>query len=124
MNELEKVLVDAIQKTQEGVGKAVDFAVDQAPEIVQQTLYWYAAKSFLLMLLGITVICITIKLFLKAIREEWPINNEDMWVFLCIGGFIASVVSTIVIFENMDWLQIIIAPKLWLLEYAASLVNK
>ena len=124
MNELEKVLVDSIQKTQEGIGMAVDFAVDQAPDVIQQMLYWHATSSFLSMLLSIIVLCISIKLFLKANHEKWYVDDEDSWLSVCIGGAAASFISVIVICNNMDWLQILIAPKLWLIEYAASLVNK
>ena len=124
---LEEVLVNAIQKTQGNIKKGVDFAIEQTPEIVQQALVWYATLSGLRMTLF--VLCVAIIVWGNWMVVNKCKKNQDFNRGIEQGGFI------IVIFVNfifllfsafafsLTWLKILIAPKLWLLEYAAGLTK-
>ena len=55
-------------------------------------------------------------------------KREEFWVFpvpllMSISVTFGLIIGPIVIVENMNWLQIMVAPKLYLLEYAAELVK-
>ncbi len=48
-------------------------------------------------------------------------EEEDLPMFL--GYVIPMIAGIIFIFENITWLQILIAPKLFLVEYISSLLK-
>lgn len=133
--ELNKVLIDAIQKTQSGIGEAVDFAVAQAPDVIQQLLMWHFVNSLINCALGI-VCFVIIFLFVRFVQkypqpDSFESNNLVWWdkgelhpvtgIFGGLGVCILGLAGFILM--NLTWLKIWIAPKLYLIEYAASLVK-
>ena len=120
MNEqLQNALAEILGKTLNGIDAASSFVVAELPDVIQQLLMWYAIKGFLLFAVGITLIPMYYKFCRWAyVKSE---NNPDsipvFLVFSCIPFG-----ATLFLF-NLDWLQIIIAPKIWLIEYASELVK-
>lgn len=136
--ELNKVLIDAIQKTQSGIGEAVDFAVAQAPEVIQQLLMWKFTESLITFLFGLTILAsISIWLYFKVWKvweTKWCYTEETKYSYHESGEIKDSALfliflsipyglSFLIVACNLDWLKIWIAPKLYLIEYAASLVK-
>lgn len=131
--ELNQVLIDAINKTTEGVGAAVDFAIEQSPDVIQQLLLWHALQSALVFgfALGYTIILVWIVVkHSKTIPEKGQANLIWRWPACRMGHEMnPAAVSLIVLVMpclglfHLDWLKIMLAPKLYLLEYAASLVK-
>lgn len=122
-DEMQKALADILSKTLRGVESAGDFLMSQIPEVIQQLLLYHAVKSFLLMLFCLLTGSL---IMFCACRLEKRWKKEGEWVnqgtafffggiatFCCIAG----------VFFNMQWLQIWLAPKLYLIEYAAKLVK-
>lgn len=150
MNEqAQKVLADLLQRAVSGVDAAVNFSQSQIPDVIHQLLVWKFTQSVIGQIFSIIVIvCLVIMvnkgLKNKGVKEEkkegryetygrsyiWHglfyDNEGDITVF-CIMSIIASIfmsLAMIALFlNNFDWLQIWIAPKLYLIEYAASLVK-
>jgi len=139
-DKLEAVLVDAIQKTQSGIGEAVDFAFTQAPEVIQQLLLWHAVRSGILFSLTVFALLVYV-VFLYKIdwKKPEPGKSNNVWRWqrysekheinadYSFGIPIISCIFLPMVFvfmaTNMDWLKIWIAPKLYLVEYAAQLVK-
>jgi len=134
-DELNKVLIDAINSTKDGVGQAVDFAVAQAPDVIQQLLLWRAVDSIISCLVGLLCF-LAIYLFWRFVKsypqpESFSSGNLVWWdkgelhPLTAIFGGIAVIVLFICAIGliNLTWLKIWIAPKLFLVEYAASLVK-
>ena len=69
---IDKVLAENIEKFSGALGSAVDFTLDQAPEIIQQAIYWNFIESIMYNLIGITLI-IPIIFVCKVIFD---INNS------------------------------------------------
>src|SRR5882762_9252965 len=129
MDELSKVLVDIIKKAEGGIEKGIDFAQQQVPDVVHQLLMWNFTFSLIwftfgLILFGIFVyqvrrMFINIKLH-EANKHLGYDDRAGGWALTAVPvgalawGFIAC---------NLDWLQILIAPKLYLIEYAAHLMK-
>lgn len=121
-------LIDKLQETLvsiiDSATKAAEFAQDEIPQVLDQLLMWKMAES-----LVICVICVIAmgvgKLAIKPVFKAWKeVDNCFIGVggglFLIISGlfapiFFATYASTA--------LQIWIAPKVYLIEYAASLVK-
>ena len=142
---LENALADAIEKANSGIDAATDFVLSELPEVIQQALTWHAAKgvivSFIWLLIGLVSLCFT-RWSLKhwnAMNEAFK-NKEDI-AFLTSGKvltsdlydlraapFVISLIVPAVSFiaiccEMIEVAKILIAPKLWLIEYAAKLAN-
>ncbi|WP_260767364.1 hypothetical protein [Klebsiella aerogenes] len=134
-----KILVELLQKAANGIDAAVSFSQAQIPDIAHQLLIWESVHSALFQVCGFLFLAGALKLpgFAKAAKknvERWtaydgkPSDNwfissisYDMCTFtLPIAGTMLGI--TMIVF-NFDWLKIWLAPKLYLLEYAASLIK-
>lgn len=123
---LEQLLDRAIS----GVDQAVEFSQAQIPDVVEQLLMWHATESAIFMVLGLLLVIvppIASGLIYRKLNKQGIVDDEEehlayfgasfmIWLLPLIGGLF-------MIFGNLDWLQILIAPKLYLLEYAADLVK-
>jgi hypothetical protein len=97
--------------------KTKDFAIEQAPDVVQQLLVW----KFTISLLCFVITLATPALFLAVTHYLAKKNNDSSFYLPNM-----SLVLLIIPVSNghiIDWLQIWLAPKVWLIEYAASLVK-
>ena len=120
---LNQVLAENIEKASNGVGQAIDFTMEQAPEVVSQVLMWnlaYSGIKFAASMLLVIIVIFLIKLHIKAIKESKYADEASDHPEILFWGF--SFLPVSVLF-NMEWLKIYIAPKVWLIEYAASLVK-
>jgi len=140
MNEqLQAELIKIVTSISNGATTAWGFLTEQTPDVIQQLLLWHGIKSFIAFCVAIIFIIagliITAKLFkyskeLSA-KSKDRCNKSDyrcydptpffaMWfvpLVVCIS------VTPLVIFENLTWLQIWVAPKTWILEYIKDLTN-
>jgi hypothetical protein len=125
MNEqAQQALANLLSMAVDGIGGAVEFSKAQLPEVVEQLLMWRMTESAIWFSVGIMVMTITVWANLKAHGAIKKGDMDDMAyaivvpvsLFTFTGGFAATAAS-------LDWLKIMIAPKLYLLEYAASLVK-
>lgn len=129
-----KILVELLQKASDGIDSAVSFSQAQIPEVVHQLLVWNAVSSALLQLLGIAMVAGAFLALSHALRcrkrgDEWtrfmPGSSRASIAYdLCFPAFIvSSALGVIIAICSFDWLKIWLAPKLYLLEYAASLIK-
>lgn len=127
--ELQKAIADMFNS----VLSAKDFLVGELPEYVNQLLMWRMVWSIGFFVIGLALILSAICLqawIYKSYKNKgaiYSIVSEDaeFWPAIIIIDFILSVTAFIfgVSIISMEWLQIWIAPKVWLVEYAASLVK-
>lgn len=134
-----KILVELLQKASNGIDAAVSFSQAQIPDVVHQLLIWSFVHSALFQVTGLLLLIAATKLpsFARTAR-----NNGERWtsfdgrpndghfissvyydictVFVPIFG---SIMGVLIIAFNFEWLKIWLAPKLFLIEYAASLVK-
>ncbi|HAT2216599.1 TPA: hypothetical protein I8412_003744 [Citrobacter freundii] len=149
MNEqANKILIELLQKAANGIDAAVSFSQAQIPDVIHQLLVWNFIHSVIITVMALMSIPLVIWLVKKQLRKvqigtfgnewySWDKGNPKysatlIWdakgdlsflilplvVFIIIWG--ASVLS---ILTNPTWLKIWLAPKLYLIEYAASLVK-
>ena len=133
--ELNKALLDVITKVTSGVEGVVAFGQDQIPEVVEQLLLWEMTISLIGFLLG--MLSLTIAVFRgiqgEGLRvkydkayKEGPLSS-DGHDFLRVCSYIipwcCAIVVFIIIANNLVWIKILVAPKLFLLEYAAKMVG-
>lgn len=130
MNEqLQKVLADIITRVTSGADAVVEFSKQQLPEVLKQLLIWEFTYSLCTWLITFGVVLGYI--WWMSIKWTWWIKNkttttiatDNQYSIITFIWSIAAVVSLIMLFNNLDWLKIWVAPKLYLLEYAASLIK-
>lgn len=125
--QLQQAVQKLIDKGVSGIESGVDFLQQEIPDYVMQLLMWHGVYNFILMAISIfgllLWVVIEVKLFKKL--ETMDLSEQD-WIFgHGMLGSIVRIVPFVIVCANMnlEWLKIWIAPKVWLVEYAASLVK-
>ena len=128
-DQLQKVLADIITRVTSGADAAIQFGKEQIPEVLKQLLIWNFTFSFLIwfsataVIVGYIIWMLTkFKWWFKNQRTTTTKQDAAVIVLTVIWGFI-SFIMIFVFWCNLDWLKIWVAPKLYLLEYAASLIK-
>lgn len=130
--ELQQAVASIINKALSGVDEAVSLLSTELPDVVHQLLLWKLVDS----LLGVGVCLIVFILgvfFCKRLLQAH--KNDEEWTTDYAGWSVPMVLSSIVTFSMLlvpfmvVWcplttaLKIWIAPKIYLIEYAAQLVK-
>ncbi|QHQ14541.1 hypothetical protein GMW39_00770 [Pectobacterium parmentieri] len=120
MNEqAQKVLADLLQKASNGIDSAVSFSQAQIPDVIHQLMIWNAVSSALAQIFCVFII---IGCFFMTIKA-WKSRDYDL-IFPSFIAFIIFISGGLIgLFSNFDWLKIWLAPKLYLIEYAANLIK-
>lgn len=121
MNEqAQKILEDLLKKASNGIDSAVSFSQAQIPDVIQQLLMWNAVSSAGIQILCVIAIIACIYLMIFAWNEG---DDAEVAVAALFFSGVSSIACVVVIFNYFDWLKILLTPKLYLIEYAASLVK-
>lgn len=150
MTTLNEALVTIIQKTQGAVESGVSFLSEQIPDVIQQLLMWKFYEAIVWSIFGLLLFIVGVVLVSKGVYHILQYNkwysiwrnnvgnlekeaslkykeHETKVMLYGIPGVLMSLVGTIglnrSIVNGMEALQIYIAPKVWLIEYAASLAK-
>lgn len=119
--ELQKALATLLAKTTSAAEAGVSFLQAELPEVIRQLLMWKAIESaaHMVVLIGLTWLCV------YAARRAWTYGRDEgsgVEAFAMIPAMAAGLSGYLAI-RQIDWLQIIVAPKVYLIEYAASLAK-
>ena len=141
MNEkLQNQLVEILQSVSTSVGDAKEFMIAELPDVVQQVLSWYTVLSIVENIIGIILLIAMYYIIrnmvvkpksmstanivqrLSFMKENYVENGIEygpgvLLLASTVLVMFAAAVSTL----NIVFLKILIAPKLWLIEYAATL---
>lgn len=145
---LNEALVQIIQSTQGAVEKGIGFLSDQIPDVIQQLLLWKFAEALAYTAVGVLgLVIIAVLLFKHAIRRvdkvvqtpgrydtEKTIYKESLVydkdgdvhfgvIILGLGSFFGGIISLCAAESVFTALQIWLAPKVFLIEYASKLVS-
>lgn len=135
MNEQLQLAVNTlIQTSLNAIDKGTTFLSNQIPEVIQQLLLWKAVASFIEFSSGIFIIggifawlIYQYKYWATTVTTEWGTKkvrfNDDAGALsiLNILLIIPLIYGSSCI--NLIWLQIWIAPKLYLIEYAKDFLK-
>lgn len=141
MNEqMQNALVEIIQKASSGMDASVRFLSSEIPDVISQLLLWNITASSVGMALSAIVLAMSVSMIVWMIKlygtgrdtgkPNWVHDGErhlplrDLVIPLSVVLFLALLVSPIFFIANMmEVLKIWLAPKIWLIEYAASLAK-
>ena len=114
--------------------KAVGFVVDQLPDVIQQLILYKAVWHGFMALLFISMVVLPIVVWVKSFKKakvnlsEGKYPHDDGFsggmIFLRMVSFLAFVPSFFLSIHHIEsFLFVTLAPKVWLLEYAAHLIK-
>ena len=128
MNEkLQTALADAINKAITGVQQGGEFVLDQAPEVVQQFLRWKFYENmgdgFLWLVAAIVLLGLLVKWHRHSRNFDIDVEGPYFFVHGILG--LPALFAAVAAYQNFLYcLQIYVAPKVYLIEWAASQVSK
>ena len=132
MNETDKQLAEILKKGLETAEKTGNFIVEQAPDLLRQLLIWKTAEHAIFISIGIALLIIFFR-WTKKVGREMKENDDDFEdyfmgsiakMFIAIGYLTAFIVGIVMIGDNLqDLIQIVFAPKIYLIEYSAKLLG-
>ena len=108
-------LTEALTNLLQSAVAGKDFVVEQAPDVVQQLLTYTFVYEFALMLVGIGIIVMS-----YTFANKYAKKSDGMSY---LAGLIAGGAGSTLTLANLGWIKVWLAPKLFVLEYAASLVK-
>ena len=127
MNEqLQAAITALIEKASNGADAGFAFLTAEIPDVVYQLLLWHGVKSFVTSIIVLLLIPVWVyfdrKVYHVACKSD---DDGDLWLGWGVWGCILRIPAFILActYLSIDWLQILIAPKVWLIEYVASLAN-
>lgn len=139
MNEqLQQAVTTLIEKSLRAFEQGADFMAAEIPDVVHQLLLWHITLSavcmsaWVLLIIGIVVG--------NIYQYRWWFNEQVTWKTYwggtCTGTrwernhtpAIANMFQVLWVIPlsalfSIEWLQILIAPKVWLIEYAAGMIK-
>lgn len=148
-DQLQAALAAILGKTVQGIEAGVSFLSGQLPDVIEQLLIWKFAEACLWIALGLVALTPAIVLIVGLTRKQVKLQEEEdvpaRWsrtqyvptffrdrdgdvaeivIFIgIISAFLVLFGAVTVVFNTAVAVQIWLAPKVYLIEYAASLAK-
>lgn len=108
-----------------GIVKAVDFAQEQAPLVVQEFLKWKFAEATIAVIMCIVAFVVMGFFIRKCFTNPWP-NKSDG--FSIMGGvilsFIVFMMATKIFIPNVNQMvKVKVAPRVYIIEWVSDQVT-
>lgn len=118
---LEEKLVEVIEQAQKAGAEAFLFTKEQAPDIINQLLIWQFWSGILVGLFCFIILSLMATIyFITLKRNNYRTDGFIEFIFLMLG----TLPAIVGVCHIGSAIKIYLAPKVYLLEYAASLINK
>lgn len=128
--ELQKQLVSILEAATATASSAKDFVLAELPDVAKQLLLWELWQAVVyLTVLGVLPIVALVFLWRWANKyrkkEDTSTENKEACAGVTFGvTIVIAVVSSIALVTNiLTIVKVLVAPKLFLLEYASKLIN-
>ncbi len=124
--QLQQALASLLNKAASGIDAGSAFLQAELPEVIQQLLIWKAVVSGLSMI-GFFILIYAIYRINKWQVSYWEktLEHDD---FIDHPEVVINLIQALWLIPlfglwSIDWIQIWLAPKIYLIEYAASLAK-
>ena len=130
MNEvLQTQLAEVVEIAKNGAIQAVEILKVQMPDLCSQILlynFWSSLLFLIVPLLGVIVFSITCAYGITKQKESQGKSYSILHDFCMVVGGIFSITCLILLiisFTEGAWFKILLAPKLYLIEYVSALIK-
>ena len=126
--ETDKQIAEILKKGLEAAEKSGNFVIEQAPDLVKQLITYKTIEASIYVLIEIVLMYLIARYFkylYKKNNENSSFISENSFHFI---GIIISFMASIFFFfafiiDISNLIQLIFAPKIYLLEYIAKLLS-
>lgn len=118
-----EVITQILERALSGVDAAVEFSRDQIPDVVQQLLSWNFTISLIWFCVWCALALASVPFWVWFAKTVNVRSKADDAGFAFFCALVISTASSAGLLNSLAWLKIWIAPKLYMLEYGASLVK-
>ena len=127
MKETDQQLAEILKKGLEAAEKTGNFVVEQAPDLIQQLIVWKMCEYIFLIIISIAFIFSLYKWHKSVMKRYDNYDNfRDKIESFIYGVYAIAVILIfgIALFQSFfNLFQILLAPKIWLIEYASQLIK-
>lgn len=126
--ETDKQIAEILKKGLEVAEKSGNFVIEQAPDLVKQLITYKTIETSICVLIEITLMYLIFRyfkyLYKKTNENSDFISDNELHVGAIIITFVLSIFLFFVfIYDISNLIQLIFAPKIYLLEYIALLLS-
>lgn len=124
--ELQQAVTQLVNKALSGADAGVDFLNQQLPDYILQLLLWHGVHYFILFLIGTIGVIAAVTADIRVFEYYKEKDSDEFVVMYFVFGSVIRILVWAVLIDmclNLTWLQVWLAPKVWLVEYAANLVK-
>jgi hypothetical protein len=121
---VEKELESALSELMKSILDAKDFALAEAPEVIHQLITYEIASAYAALLFYSALIFLSYKVAFKWAKQEddgWGMPEQKM-ISIVVGSLVSMLSIYGVALNIAVLMKLHLAPKVFLLEYAAKLV--
>lgn len=112
-NTINSILLSAIEASKQGI----EFMQGEIPDLIRQLIRYNLAINSLYLLTAIPLVWLYYK-FVQLVKED-----ADAAIIAIPGGILGVSWAAYLMYCLSEILKLTLAPKIWLLEYAANLVK-
>jgi uncharacterized membrane protein YedE/YeeE len=120
--EIKNNALDALNQILVDAASIREFAIEQAPQVVQELLKYSMFMAWLSVLVSIFVFLFAI----VGIKKSIPMVDEDYEVaipLMLLSGLMVAAGFIALCIHTTEAVKVTIAPRVWLIEYAADLIK-
>ena len=126
--ETDKQIAEILKKGLEVAEKSGNFVIEQAPDLVKQLITYKTVETSIYVLIEITLMYLIFRyfkyLYKKNNENSSFISENSFHVIGIIISFMASIFFFFAFITDIsNLIQLIFAPKIYLLEYIAQLLS-
>lgn len=118
-NAAEKALAELLDKSMQ----AGDFLVEQAPMVVQELLAYKTAEHAIYSVVFFLVCAISTSGAFNRLNSYRKVGDPDDLGWFMVLSFLSASSLLLFVSDLLSLVKVMIAPKVYLLEYAAALVK-
>lgn len=130
---VQEKLVETIDKVVTSINDVGSFVLSELPDVVQQLIQWTIFKNSLTILFAVTLlltVCLGLPTALKSLKQKFDCDSfwelpDDTCVAsaIAVSAILVLTVITVITscFAIVELVQLYVAPKVWLIEYANNL---
>jgi len=126
-NKLVEMVAPVLEKAVAALERGADWMAGEIPAVIQELLLWKMWESGVLAVIGLVLSVLLVwgysKLWKYAKRDYDPFQLSYVPVGGAITGLILIVTGTVFLGNLLELIKIVVAPRVWLLEYAASVLK-
>lgn len=119
-----EVLTKMIDITVQSMNDVIEFGKQQIPDVIHQLLMWQATNAAVWMGLGLILLALTWKWFKQVNKWANDSGDDECYVLHLFTAVFTAAGVAFIIPNLLEILQIMVAPKVYLIEYASELIKK